>query len=46
MVSGLYSFDEIIQDVSSETGIKNLRNRYSEIRKLIARAEREINKKT
>ena len=43
MVSGLYSFDEIIQDVSQETGITNLRNRYPEIRKLMARAEREIN---
>ena len=43
MISGLYSFDQIIQDVSQETGITNLRNRYAEIRQLIARAEREIN---
>lgn len=43
MRTGLYSFDQIIQDVAQETGITNLRNRYGEIRQLISRAEREIN---
>lgn len=43
MISGLYPFEQIIQDVSQETSITNLRNRYSEVRQLIARAEREIN---
>ncbi len=43
MITGLYSFEKIVQDVAQETGITNLRNRYGELRQLIARAEREIN---
>ena len=43
MRSGLYSFYQIIENVKTETGIQNLRNRYSEIRQLVARAEYEIN---
>lgn len=43
MISGLYSFEQIVLDVSQETGITNLRNRYAELKQLIARAEREIN---
>jgi hypothetical protein len=43
MLSGLYSFSQIIEDVKQETGITNLRNEYPQIRQLIARAEREIN---
>lgn len=43
MISGIYPFEEIIEDVITETGITNLRNRHPEIIKLIARAEREIN---
>ena len=43
MLSGLYSFSQIIEDVRQETGISNLRNEYPTIRQLIARAEREIN---
>lgn len=43
MLSGLYSFSQIIEDVKQETGIENIRNQYSSIRQLIARAEREIN---
>ena len=43
MISGLYSFSQILEDVITETGQTNLRNRQSEIRTLIARAEREIN---
>lgn len=43
MTSGLYSFSQILEDVILETGQTNLRNRIPEIRKLVARAEREIN---
>lgn len=43
MLSGLYSFSQILEDVKQETGITNMRNLYPTIRKLIARAEREIN---
>ena len=43
MISSLYSFDQLIQDIKTETGIKNLENRYNEIIQLIARAEYEIN---
>lgn len=43
MISGIYSFEKIIEDVKTETGFTNLRNRYPEIIQLIARAEREIN---
>ena len=43
MLSGLYSFSQIVEDVKQETGIENIRNQYSSIRQLIARAEREIN---
>ncbi len=42
MISGLYSFSQIIEDIIIETGQTNLRNRHADIRKLVARAEREI----
>lgn len=42
MTNGIYSFNQIIEDVILETGMTNIRNRHSEIRKLVARAEREI----
>lgn len=42
MTSGIYSFNQIIEDIIIETGMTNLRNRHPEIRKLVARAEREI----
>jgi len=42
MISGIYSFNQIVEDIIIETGQTNLRNRLSEIRKLVARAEREI----
>lgn len=43
MISGLYSFSQILEDVILETGQTNLRNRIPEMRNLVARAEREIN---
>jgi hypothetical protein len=43
MLSGLYSFSQILENVKQETGIANLRNEYAQIRQLIARAEYEIN---
>ena len=43
MNSGYYKFEQIVEDVRTETGAKVLFNRYNEIRQLIIRAEREIN---
>ena len=42
MISGLVSFDEIVQAVKDETGIENMRPLYDRIRRFIFRAEREI----
>lgn len=41
--SGIYSFSKIIESVRQETGIKNLVNEYSSIRKMIFDAEFDIN---
>ena len=38
-----YSFDQIIQDIKSDTGFSNMRNLYSQVRQLICRASYEIN---
>lgn len=43
MTSGIYPFSQIIEDVITETGITNIRNRIPELINLVARAEREIN---
>lgn len=42
MISGLVSFEEIVEAVKDETGISNLRNIYPRIRRFIYRAERDI----
>lgn len=43
MKSGFYSFELIMQGIQDETGISNIRNRTDEIKRLVRRAEQEIN---
>lgn len=43
MRSHVYRFEQFILDLMDSTGIKNLSNRYSEIKRLMVRGEREIN---
>jgi hypothetical protein len=43
MNSGAYPFEQILQRVSIETGIKNLRPHFNDIVMLVADAEKEIN---
>lgn len=40
---GPYPFEQLLQDVQDETGITNIRNRIPEIKRLVRRAEMEIN---
>lgn len=42
-MTSYYTFNEIIEDVRTDVGFSNMRNLYSQIRQLIARAEEEIN---
>ena len=43
MNNGLTSFDNLIAAVQDETGITNLRNHLPMVRRLVTRAENEIN---
>jgi len=43
MKSGIYTFDQIILDVIDDTGYTDLTNRFTEIKRMILRAERLIN---
>lgn len=42
MVSGLVSFEQVVEAVKDETGIENLRNYYERIKRLMFRAEKDI----
>ena len=42
MVSGLVSFEEIVEHVKDETGYPNMRPYYERIKRLLFRAEKEI----
>lgn len=42
-MEAIYSFDQIIEDVKTDTGLSNMRNLYPQVRQLVCRAAYEIN---